>query len=155
MDPRIIEYGMSTTVDLPYERAVERTREALAAEGFGVLTEIDVRATLRKKLDVDFRPYVILGACNPPMAYRALTAEPEIGLLLPCNVVVQAADFEGKSVVSAVDPEVSLGRVGNPQLAPVAADVKARLRRVLAAVVSGATSQVGTPASRRGTEIAP
>jgi uncharacterized protein (DUF302 family) len=125
---------MSTTVNLPYERAVERTREALGAEGFGVLTEIDVRATFRKKLDVDFRPYVILGACNPPMAHRALTAERDIGLLLPCNVVVYAADEEGRSVVAAVDPEVSLGRVDNPALAPLAADVKARLRRVIDAV---------------------
>ena len=129
-------YGMTTTVDLPYERALERTREALAAEGFGVLTEIDVRATLKKKLDADFRPYVILGACNPPMAHRALTAEQNIGLLLPCNVVVYAADDDGRSVVAAVDPEVSLGRVGNDALAPLAADVKARLRRVLVAVAA-------------------
>jgi len=127
-------YGMSTTVDLPYDRAVERTREALGAEGFGVLTEIDVRGTFRKKLDVDFRPYVILGACNPPMAHRALSAERDIGLLLPCNVVVYAADEAGRSVVAAVDPEVSLGRVDNPALAPLAADVKARLRRVIDAV---------------------
>ena len=128
-------YGMRTTVGLPYDRAVERTREALGAEGFGVLSEIDVRATL-KKLDADFRPYVILGACNPPMAHRALTAERDIGLLLPCNVVVYAADEEGKSVVAAVDPEASIGRVGNEALAPLAADVKARLRRVLDAVAA-------------------
>ena len=129
-------YGMRTTVGLPYDRAVERTREALGAEGFGVLSEIDVRATLKKKLDADFRPYVILGACNPPMAHRALTAERDIGLLLPCNVVVYAADEEGKSVVAAVDPEASIGRVGNEALAPLAADVKARLRRVLDAVAA-------------------
>lgn len=127
-------YGMSITVPLPYERAVERVREALGAEGFGVLTEIDVRATLKKKLDADFRPYVILGACNPPLAHRALTAERDIGLLLPCNVVVYAGEGEGESVVAAVDPEVSLGRVGNPALAPLASDVKARLRRVLDAM---------------------
>jgi uncharacterized protein (DUF302 family) len=137
MDATTISYGMTTTVDLPYERAVERTREALGAEGFGVLTEIDVKATFRKKLDVDFRPYVILGACNPAMAHRALSAERDLGLLLPCNVVVYAADEEGKSVVAAVDPEVSLGRVGNDALAPVAADVKARLRRALDAVHAG------------------
>ena len=131
-----IPYGMTTTVDLPYERAVERTREALGAEGFGVLTEIDVRATLEKKLGVDFRPYVILGACNPPLAHRALTAERDVGLLLPCNVVVYAADAAGKSVVAAIDPEVSLGRVDNDALAPLAADVKARLRRVLDAVAA-------------------
>ena len=137
MDATTIPYGMTTTVNLPYERAVERTREALGAEGFGVLTEIDVKATFRKKLDIDFRPYVILGACNPPMAHRALTVEQNIGLLLPCNVAVYAADEEGQSVVAAIDPEVSLGRVGNDALAPVAADVKARLRRVLDAVAAG------------------
>ena len=128
---------MSTTVRLPYEQAVERVREALSAEGFGVLSEIDVRATLKQKLDADFRPYIILGACNPPLALRALTAEQHIGLLLPCNVIVYAADDEGSSVVAAVDPEVSLGRVGNDALAPLAAEVKSRLRRVLDAVVGG------------------
>ena len=134
MTATTIAYGMTETVDLPYERAVERTREALAAEGFGVLTEIDVRATFRKKLDADFRPYVILGACNPPLAFRALTAEQNIGLLLPCNVAVYESDEKGRSVVAAVDPEVSLGRVGNDALAPLAAEVKSRLRRVLDAV---------------------
>ena len=128
------QYGMSTVVNLPYDQAIERTREALGAEGFGVLSEIDVRATLKKKLDVEFRPYVILGACNPPLAHRALTEEIDIGLLLPCNVVVYATDEEGKSVVAAVDPEVSLGRVGNDDLAPVASEVKLRLRRVLDAL---------------------
>jgi len=129
-----LPYDMTTTVQLPYERAVERTREALSAEGFGVLSEIDVRATLKNKLDADFRPYIILGACNPPMAHRALTAEQHIGLLLPCNVIVYAADDEGTSVVAAIDPEVSLGRVGNDALAPLAMEVKSRLRRVLDAV---------------------
>lgn len=132
-----LPYGMSTTVRLPYEQAVERVRAALSAEGFGVLSEIDVRATLKQKLDADFRPYIILGACNPPLALRALTAEQHIGLLLPCNVIVYAADDEGSSVVAAVDPEVSLGRVGNDALAPLAAEVKSRLRRVLDAVVGG------------------
>ena len=127
-------YGMTTTVNLPYETAVERVRDALAAEGFGVLTEINVKATLEKKLGVEFRPYVILGACNPPLAHRALTAEPNVGLLLPCNVIVYAAERNDRSVVAAVDPEVSLSRVGNEALAPVAADVKTRLRRVLDAV---------------------
>ena len=136
MEASTIQYGMSTTVDLPYERAVERTREALGQEGFGVLSEIDVRATLKQKLDEDFRPYVILGACNPPLAHQALTAERNIGLLLPCNVVVYAADEEGRSIVAAVDPEVSLARVANEQLAPLAAEVKTRLRRVLDAVAA-------------------
>jgi uncharacterized protein (DUF302 family) len=136
MDTTTIPYGMITTVDLPYDRAVERTREALGAEGFGVLTEVDIRATLRKKLDVETRPYTILGACNPPLAHQAFNAEPNIGLLLPCNVVVYATDDERRSVVATIDPEVSLGRVGNDALAPLAADVKARLHRVLAAVAT-------------------
>lgn len=129
-----MNFRMTTTVDLPFDRAVERTKEALATEGFGILSEIDVRATLKKKLDVDFRPYVILGACNPPMAHRALTAERDIGVLLPCNVVVYAGDTANQSVVSAVDPEVSLSRVGNESLRPLATDVKSRLRRALDAL---------------------
>ena len=132
-----IPYGMTATVDLPYERAVERTREALGAEGFGVLTEVDIRATLRKKLDVESRPYTILGACNPPLAHQAFNAEPNIGLLLPCNVVVYATDDERRSVVATIDPEVSLGRVGNAARAPLAADNKARLQRVLDTVSAG------------------
>jgi uncharacterized protein (DUF302 family) len=131
MNQGTLHYGMSTLLDLPYEQAVARTREALAKEGFGVLSEIDVSATLKKKLDVEFRPYVILGACSPPLAHRALTMEPDIGLLLPCNVIVYQGDTADKSVVAAVDPEVSLGRVGNDALAPVAAEVKSRLQRVL------------------------
>lgn len=131
-------YGMTAAVKLPYESAVERVRDALAAEGFGVLTEIDVKATLEKKLGVEFRPYVILGACNPPLAHRALAAERNIGLLLPCNVIVYAADRSGESVVAAVDPEVSLSRVGNEALRPLAADVKERLFRVLDAVAGSA-----------------
>jgi len=127
-------YGIGTEVNLPYERAVQRTREELAKEGFGVLTEIDVAATLKKKLDVDFRPYVILGACNPPLAHRALTAERDIGLLLPCNVVVYAADEPGKSVVAAMDPIAALELTGNEQVRSVAQDVRARLERVLAGV---------------------
>ena len=127
-------YGIATTVNLPYERAVQRTREELAREGFGVLTEIDVAATLKKKLDVSFRPYVILGACNPPLAHRALTAERDIGLLLPCNVVVYAADEPGKSVVAAMDPIAALELTGNEQVRGVAQDVRARLERALAGV---------------------
>lgn len=124
-------YGISTTVDLPYAEAVERTREALATEGFGILSEIDVAATLKKKLDVDFRPYVILGACNPPLAHQALTAERDIGLLLPCNVIVYADDDEGRSVVAAMDPEEALSLTGNEAVRPLAKDVKTRLRRAL------------------------
>jgi uncharacterized protein (DUF302 family) len=127
-------YGMSTTVGLEYARAVERTREELSKEGFGVLSEIDIAATLKKKLDADFRPYVILGACNPPLAHRALTAERDIGLLLPCNVIVYAADEPGRSVVAAMDPEAALELTGNDEVRSVAAEVKARLERVLRGV---------------------
>ena len=127
-------YGIGTTVALEYDRAVERTKEALAAEGFGVLSEIDVAATLKKKLDVDFRPYVILGACNPPLAYRALTAERDIGLLLPCNVIVYADDIPGRSVVAVMDPVEALQLTGNEEIRPLAEDVKARLTRVLEAI---------------------
>jgi len=127
-------YGIGTTVDLEYGRAVERTREELMKEGFGVLSEIDISATLQKKLGVDFRPYVILGACNPPLAHRALTAERDLGLLLPCNVVVYAADEPGKSVVAAIDPEAAMELTDNPEVREVAKEVKARLERVLSRV---------------------
>ena len=129
-------YGIGTTVNLPYAQALARTREALASEGFGVLTEIDVAATLEKKLDVTFPPYVILGACNPPLAHRALTAERDIGLLLPCNVVVYAADEPGQTVVAAMDPIAALELTGNEQVRSVAQEVRKRLERVLAAVRS-------------------
>lgn len=127
-------YGMSITVPLEYGVAVERARTALATEGFGILAEIDVAATLKNKLNVDFRPYVILGACNPPLAHRALMAERDIGLLLPCNVVVYAADEPGHSVVAAMDPVQALQLTGNPGIGPIAEEVRARLRRVLEAV---------------------
>lgn len=127
-------YGFGKRVRLPYEQAVERTREALASEGFGVLTEINVRETLKKKLDVDFRPYIILGACNPPLAHQALSNELDIGLLLPCNVVVYAGDDEGTSVVQVMDPEAALALAGNTAITPVAREVKSRLERVLARI---------------------
>ncbi|CAN5848480.1 MAG: DUF302 domain-containing protein [Gemmatimonadetes bacterium] len=130
-------YGISITVALPYDQAVERTREALATEGFGVLSEIDVAATLKKKLDVDFRPYIILGACNPPLAHQALTAERDIGLLLPCNVIVYAADEQGRSVVAAMDPAEALSLAGNAALVPLSEEVKSRLQRVLASIEKG------------------
>jgi uncharacterized protein (DUF302 family) len=131
-------YGLSITVALPYAEAVERTRAELAKEGFGVLSEIDIRATLRKKLDVDFRPYVILGACNPPLAHRALTAERDIGLLLPCNVIVYAGEESGTSVVAAMDPEPAMQLTGNPDVEAVATEVRERLHRVLEGVGSAA-----------------
>ena len=127
-------YGVGLTVALEFDQAVERVKEALAAEGFGILCEIDVAATMKKKLDVDFRPYVILGACNPPLALRALTAERGIGLLLPCNVIVYADDNPRRSVVAAMDPVVALGVTGNTSLQPVAEEVKTRLIRALDAV---------------------
>lgn len=127
-------YGFSTTVPLDYASAVARTKEALATEGFGILSEIDVAATMKKKLDVDFRPYVILGACNPPLAFRALSAERDIGLLLPCNVVVYADDAPGRSVVAVMDPVEALKLTGNDEIGPLAVEVKERLTRVLEAV---------------------
>lgn len=131
---RTLPYGFAVTVNLPYSRAVERTRQALAAQGFGVLTEIDVAATLKAKLNVDFRPYIILGACNPPLAHQALDAELDIGLLLPCNVVVYAGDQANTSVVAAMDPQAALALTGNDQIAPLAQQVRVRLDAVLADV---------------------
>ena len=124
-------YGMTRTVPLRYEEALTRTREALAGEGFGVLTEIDVTATLRKKLGVEFRPYIILGACNPPLAHRALEAELEIGLLLPCNVVVFASEDPADTVVAVLDPVEALSLSGSPAVQAVAEEVRTRLSRVL------------------------
>ena len=127
-------YGFGATVELTYARAVERTREELAKEGFGVLSEIDIRAALKQKLGIDFRPYVILGACNPPLAHQALSTELDIGLLLPCNVVVYAGEREGTSVVAAMDPTEALALTGNDLIAPLAQEGKARLLRVLEGV---------------------
>lgn len=126
-------YGIGITTPLPPAEAIARVKEELAKEGFGVLSEIDIAGTLKKKLDVDLPPHVILGACNPPLAHRAILAEPEIGLLLPCNVVVRGAPGGG-SIVSAMDPAEALALAGNDALGPLAAEVKERLRRVLAAV---------------------
>lgn len=126
-------YGFRTEVEWPYEEAVPRVKEELKKEGFGILCEIDVKETLKEKLGVEFSRYVILGACNPPLAYQTLQQEEEIGLLLPCNVIVYE-DAEGKTIVSAIDPEVMLGVVDNPALDPVAGEVKERMRRVIAAL---------------------
>jgi uncharacterized protein (DUF302 family) len=134
MTKAITDYAYRTKLDLPYEQAVEKVTEALKGEGFGVLTQIDVKATMKKKLDADFRKYLILGACNPPLAHQALEAELEIGLLLPCNVIVYEED--GGSVVSIVDPISMLGVVENPNLDPVAREARARLQRVIEAVGS-------------------
>ena len=123
-------YGFSKKLDMPYEQAVTKATAALKEEGFGVLTEIDVKATLKKKLDADFRRYVILGACNPPFAYQALQAELEIGLLLPCNIIVYEAE-DGGSVVSAMNPMAALGVVDNPAMNDVAEQVTAKLKRAV------------------------
>ena len=131
-----IRYGFGATCPgATFDEAVQRVTEALKAEGFGVLTEIDVQATLRKKLGAEFRPYVILGACNPPLAHHALSAEPEIGLLLPCNVVVRETDTSAIEVAIG-DPKAMFAMVDNDKVAPVAEDVEHRLRRVLENVAS-------------------
>jgi uncharacterized protein (DUF302 family) len=128
------EYSLGVRLDVPYEQAVERVTDAFKAEGFGVLTEIDVKETLKKKLDLDFRKYVILGACNPPLAHRALSAELDIGLLLPCNVVVYE-DGAG-SVVRIADPVAMLGVIRTPGLTPIAHEARTRLERVIQALGS-------------------
>jgi uncharacterized protein (DUF302 family) len=122
-------YTLTHATTLGFADAVERVRAELQSEGFGVLTEIDVQATLKEKLDVDREPYMILGACNPPLAHEALTADPELGTLLPCNVVVSERD--GATHVSAIDPERMLSIVDRDDLAPLAAEVRARLFRVV------------------------
>ncbi len=127
-------YGFKKSIPLSIDAADERVREALQAEGFGVLTEIDVKATLKKKIDVDFRPYRILGACNPPLAHQALSAETDIGLLLPCNVVIYEGDTPDESVVSILDPKVQLSMTGRSDIQPLADDVRARMERVLASL---------------------
>jgi uncharacterized protein (DUF302 family) len=122
-------YGFSKALDAPFDEALERTREALKSEGFGVLSEIDLKEKLKEKLGVDFRDYVILGACNPPLAYQTLQAEIEIGLLLPCNVIVY--EQGGRSVVAAIDAAKMMTVVGNPQLEAAATQVNEKLRRVI------------------------
>ena len=122
--------SMKRQLDAPYELVLARLPEALKTEGFGVLTEIDVQKTLKDKLGADFRRYTILGACNPALAQRALTTDLDVGVLLPCNVVVHETEA-GQSVVSTVDPERAIGAFGNGELAAVAAEVRERLARVL------------------------
>lgn len=128
-----MSYDISKTLETTPELARERAMEALSAEGFGVLTEIDVQATMKKKLDRDMRYYTILGACNPEMAWEALGREPKIGTMLPCNVIVREIE-DGKVEVSAVDPQASMQAVENPELAEIAGEVRTRLQRVMDAV---------------------
>jgi uncharacterized protein (DUF302 family) len=125
-----MSYYFSKTLDMPFATAIQHVTEALASRGFGVLTTIDVRATLKKKLDIDFRPYTILGACNPQFAHKALQSEDKIGTMLPCNVVLQEV-VPGKVEVSAVGPVASMAAVNNPQLAPIANEVRDRLKEVV------------------------
>jgi uncharacterized protein (DUF302 family) len=135
-------YPYRTEVSRPFDETVAATRAALVDEGFGVLTEVDVTATFKEKLDRDFKPYIILGACNPPNAWKVLQEEEEIGLFLPCNVVV-FEDSPGHSVVTAVNPEVAMQPVGNERLAPMAADIGGRLQRVIKSVGSLDTDEIG------------
>ena len=127
-----MSYRFSTTLPLSIDDADAKTREALQAEGFGVLTEIDIQATMKKKLDADYAGYRILGACNPPMAHQALQAEPHIGLMLPCNVILR--ETEGGTEVSAVDPIASMAAIENETLGGVAMEVQGRLKRVIEAL---------------------
>ena len=129
-----LRYGRVKKVETGFNETVALLEEKLQAEGFGVLTEIDVQGTFKKKLDADFRPYKILGVCNPSLAWRALEVEPEIGLLLPCTIVVQESVDGGGITVSVLSPEAMFSLVGEPSLADLAAEVARRLDRVLAAV---------------------
>ena len=125
-----MSYYFTKGLDMPFDEAVERVTEALKKEGFGVLTDIDMKVTLKKKLNVDFRKYRILGACNPPFAYQALQAEDKIGTMLPCNVIVQE-NPDGNVEVSAIDPIASMQAVKNPKLRGVAEEVRAKLKKVV------------------------
>ena len=128
------KYGYSREVALSYEKAVERVTETLKGQGFGILTEINVKETLKKKLDKDFTKYVILGACNPNLAYRALTSEIDIGLLLPCNVTVYEKPGDGKTVVSVLDPETMVSLTGRADIAPLAKEARDKVVAALEAI---------------------
>jgi len=125
-----MEYYFSKTIDESFDNAIQKVTEALKAEGFGILTEIDIKATLKKKLDVDFYNYKILGACNPPFAYKALLAEDKIGTMLPCNVIVQEK-VAGRVEISAVDPSASMQAIENKTLFDIATEIRSRLQKVI------------------------
>ena len=137
-----MEYGISVRTTVPFPEAVRRVREALAAQGFGVLTEIDVRATLHEKIGADMEDYLILGACNPPLAHRALAADRKVGLLLPCNVVIRSG--HGETIIEALDPQI-IAEVAGQALRPVAAEAAARIRAALAAIAEARPA--GAPAA--------
>ncbi|MGB8318425.1 MAG: DUF302 domain-containing protein [Ignavibacteriaceae bacterium] len=124
-----MSYYFSKKTDLGFAEVIEKVTEALKNEGFGILTEIDVKETLKKKLDVDFRPYRILGACNPPFAYKALQVEDKVGIMLPCNVIVQ--EKENGVEIAAVDPVASMQAIDNPKLSEIAGEIRKRLHRVI------------------------
>ncbi|MBR9690681.1 DUF302 domain-containing protein [Candidatus Woesearchaeota archaeon] len=124
-----MEYGYKKEIDMPYEEAMEKIKEELKKEGFGVLTEIDVKATLKKKLGVDFDKYIILGVCNPPYAYKSLQAEQDIGLLLPCNVIVYEKDK--KTYVSAIKPTIAMQMIDNEKLKDIALEIEGRLKKAV------------------------
>jgi len=128
-----MKYYIGKILDCSYEDAIGKVTEALKSEGFGVLTQIDVKATLKKKIDVDFRKYIILGACHPPSAHKALSTEMHIGLMLPCNVIVQENN-EGKTEVSAIDPIASMQAVENESLGALATEIKLKLEKVIASI---------------------
>ena len=133
--PTLSPFTFGTRIHAPMATARPRVEAALKAEGFGVLTEIDVQATMKAKLGIDLAPYIILGACNPPLAHRALEADPSIGALLPCNVVLR--DDGGQTIVEAMDPQAVLGIVDDPAIRPVAAEARERLERAIAALETG------------------
>jgi uncharacterized protein (DUF302 family) len=136
MNDTLAEYAFTVHLDTPYEQALERIETALKEQGFGIITEIDIRQTFKVKLDRDFRKYAILGACNPNLAIQALGAEPQVGLLLPCNVIVYEDDDGAGSTVSVVDPLGMLGDIDTPELRAVADDAHARLALVAEALAS-------------------
>ncbi len=125
-----MSYYISRIIDLPFEIAEQKIRELLAQQGFGILTEVDVQATLNKKLGITFRPYKILGACNPPFAHNALLEEDKIGLMLPCNVIIQQS-AEGKTEVAAIDPVASMAKVENNKLKEIASQIRAKLQMAI------------------------
>ena len=147
--------ALSTTVHTSFDQAVQRTREALAQNGFGVLTEIDMKATLKDKLGTDMENYMILGACNPPLAHRAVTVDRQIGLLLPCNVVVRADPTDQNTVIEAMNPRLLVEVTGEAGLEPVADEVAAKLQAAIDSLASHHVANSASPAARGGDGMFP